>query len=207
MASERKFLSAMKYTKKDVLTVPNFLSLLRLMLIPVFAFLYMRAESTKDYIISASVFAFSALTDAVDGFIARKCNMRSRLGIMLDPFADKMTQGVIMLCLTIKQKELLPLLILFIIKEAFMLTMGCFNLKKGRMLDGALFTGKLCTTVIFLGMIAIMVLRNMPFTALHITVTVCSLFMVVSLVSYVLCYFGNSPHIKDIESEKEDTVN
>ncbi len=194
----------MKYKKKDILTIPNLLSLLRLMLIPVFAFLYMKAESAKDYIVAAAVFAFSAITDAVDGIIARKCNMRSKLGIMLDPFADKMTQGVIMLCLTIKQNELLPLLLLFVVKEAFMLTMGCFNLKRGKMLDGALITGKICTAVIFVGMVAVMVIRDMPRTALHIIVTVCAVFMVISLVSYVLCYFGNSPHIKDIVPEKED---
>ena len=99
---------------KNILTIPNLLSLLRLLLIPVYAILYMRAQELREYIVAASVFAVSALTDMVDGIIARKCHMVSRLGIMLDPFADKMTQGVIIICLTVKNIAILPLLILFI---------------------------------------------------------------------------------------------
>ena len=77
----------------------------RLLLIPVYAVLYMKASELREYAVAAAILVVSALTDAVDGIIARKCNMISRLGIMLDPFADKMTQGVILLCLSIKNSK------------------------------------------------------------------------------------------------------
>ena len=189
----------MKDTKNEVLTIPNLLSLFRLLLIPVYAILYLKAESLKDYIISAAVLAVSAITDMVDGIIARKCNMVSRLGIMLDPFADKMTQGVIMICLSFRHWEIIPLLILFIIKEAFMLIMGCLHLKHKKMLDGALFTGKICTTVLFVSMIALVVFRDLSHTAIVAIVGVCAVFMLISLISYAMCYFRQSSHIKDIE--------
>ncbi len=188
----------MNDVKKDILTVPNLLTFFRILLIPVYAILYMKAVTLKDYIVSAAVLAVSALTDMADGIIARKCNMRSRLGIMLDPFADKLTQGVIMLCLTIRHPEILPLLIFFVIKEGFMFVMGCRLLRQKKMLDGALITGKICTTVLFLGMIALVVFPNLPAAGMAVILAVCAVFMAISLVSYILCYFRSSTHIKDM---------
>lgn len=184
---------------KNILTIPNFLSLLRLLMIPIYAILYMRAQEMREYIAAAAVFAVSALTDMVDGIIARKCHMVSRLGIMLDPFADKMTQGVIIICLTIKNIAILPLLLLFIVKEAFMLIMACLHLKKRKMLDGALIPGKICTTVLFLSMIVLVIFRDLPNPWVYAIVALCSVFMIISLVAYALCYLRRSEHIKDIE--------
>ncbi len=184
--------------KKDILTIPNLLSVFRLLLIPLFAYLYMKAETAKEYLISASVLAFSAITDMVDGIIARKCHMISRLGILLDPLADKMTQGVIILCLTIRHIEILPLLLLFIVKEAMMTVMGILLFRKKKMLDGALFAGKICTTVLFLGTIALMLFPGMAPLYRLMIVVVCAVFMLISLVSYAVCFIRRSPHIRDI---------
>lgn len=193
----------MNYTKKEVFTIPNALSMLRILLIPLYAFLYMKAQSTKEYIASACVFVFSALTDMADGMIARRLNMRSRLGIMLDPFADKLTQGVIILCLTIKNTAVLPLLVIFIIKEAFMLIMGCRLLSRGKMLDGALLAGKTCTVVIFISMAALVVLRDLTPLALYLVIGICGVFMLFSLFSYAKCFFLPSTHVRDIEEKNE----
>ena len=188
----------MNDVKKNILTIPNILTFFRLLLIPVYAVLYMKANELRDYIATASVLAVSALTDMADGIIARKCNMRSKLGIMLDPFADKLTQGVIMLCLTLKHTELLPLLILFVLKEGFMFVMGCRLLRKRKMLKGALFAGKICTTVLFLGMIALVVFPHMPPLGWFTIVAICGVFMIISLVSYILCYLRPADHICDL---------
>ncbi len=188
----------MKEQKRDILTVPNLLTLLRLMLIPVYATMYMKAQTSQDYIMAASVLAFSSLTDMIDGFIARRCNMVSRLGIMLDPFADKLTQGVLIICISIKHHEVIPLLVLFVIKEMFMLIMGCLHLRKKKMLDGALFAGKLCTTVLFLSMIAMVVFPSMHALVRIGIVVLCSIFMLISLYAYAKCYFTNSERITDM---------
>ncbi|MBQ4065519.1 MAG: CDP-alcohol phosphatidyltransferase family protein [Clostridia bacterium] len=190
----------MNDVKKDILTIPNLLTFLRILLIPVYAVLYMKAVAMRDYLISAAVLAVSALTDMADGIIARKCKMRSRLGIMLDPFADKLTQGVIMLCLTLRHREILPLLIFFVIKEGFMFVMGCRLLKQKKMLDGALLTGKICTTVLFVGMIALVIFPDLPPVGTTVIVSVCAVFMAVSLISYVFCFFRSTTHIRDIEN-------
>lgn len=193
----------MKYEKKEILTVPNLLSCLRILLIPVYAVLYMKAESLKEYLGAAAVFAISALTDMADGIIARKFNMRSRIGIMLDPFADKLTQGVIILCLALRNSDIIPLLVLFIVKESFMLIMGCRLLHQGKMLKGALFQGKICTTVLFVSMIILVIFKNLPRPAVISVIAVCSVFMLISLVSYARCFFKQTSHITTIEETLE----
>ena len=193
----------MRYSKKEIFTIPNLLSVFRIVLIPVYAVLYMKAQVMKDYIMSAIVFIVSALTDMVDGMIARKFNMRSRIGIMLDPFADKLTQGVIILCLTIRNINVLPLLIIFLIKEGFMLFMGCALLKQGKMLRGALFTGKICTAVLFVSMIALVVFNDLPRNAVIGIVCTCTVFMLISLLSYARNFFMRSSLIRDIDEKKE----
>lgn len=193
----------MNYTKKEIFTIPNFLSLFRILLIPVYAVVYMKAQEAKEYITAAAIFALSAVTDMVDGIIARKFNMRSRIGIMLDPFADKLTQGVIIICLTLRNTSILPLLILFVIKEMFMLVMSCVLLKRGQMLKGALFAGKICTTVLFVSMIALVIFNDISPAALYSVIGICSAFMIFSLVSYIRCFFLQSDHIRNIEDRME----
>jgi len=68
-----------------LLTVPNLLTLLRLVLIPFFIYASMRDAFNVAFII----FVTAAVTDILDGFIARRFNQRSRLGALLDPAADK----------------------------------------------------------------------------------------------------------------------
>jgi cardiolipin synthase (CMP-forming) len=68
------------------LTIPNFLSLLRMGLIPLFIIAIIDGESRKALLI----FGIAGLTDAMDGFIARFWNQQSLLGAYLDPIADKL---------------------------------------------------------------------------------------------------------------------
>ena len=68
-----------------MLTVPNALTLLRLLAVPAFIYASFRGE----YRIAFFIFAGAAVTDFLDGVIARRFNQRSRLGAILDPAADK----------------------------------------------------------------------------------------------------------------------
>ena len=91
----------------------------------------------------------SCITDMIDGQIARKFNMISTLGKILDPVADKLTQFTLTLCLSVKHPVLRYLLVLFVIKEGFQCIAGLYHLFNRRMLPGALPAGKICTTVLF----------------------------------------------------------
>jgi cardiolipin synthase len=73
-----------------MLNIPNALTLLRLLLIPVFLFASFHAWFLTAFIL----FVTAALTDIFDGMIARRLNQRSRIGAILDPVADK----IMMIC-------------------------------------------------------------------------------------------------------------
>ena len=68
-----------------MLTIPNLLSLLRLLMVPVFILASIRGK----YLLALVVFLSAAGTDILDGWIARRFNQRSRFGAILDPAADK----------------------------------------------------------------------------------------------------------------------
>jgi cardiolipin synthase len=142
-----------KNWKKEILSIPNLLSLFRLALIPVYIAVYLNATEPSHYYLSAGILAVSCLTDLIDGKIARRFNMITTLGILLDPVADKATQFALILCLAVRYPVLWYLVGMFVIKEGFQLIAGSLILRKGKILDGALLTGKICTTVLFVSLI------------------------------------------------------
>ena len=143
----------MKDWKKELLTIPNLLSLFRLFLIPVYVAIYLNATQPHDYFLAAAILAVSCLTDLVDGKIARHFNMISTVGKDLDPFADKATQFTLIMCLAMKHHIIRYLVGLFFVKELFQLIAGLMTIRKGKMLRGALITGKICTTILFVSLI------------------------------------------------------
>ena len=90
-----------------ILTIPNILSLMRICMIPLFVWTYLAKE---NYMATAAILILSGLTDLTDGMIARRFNMVSNLGKALDPFADKLTQAAIMICLGYRFPRILILL-------------------------------------------------------------------------------------------------
>ncbi|MDZ7672625.1 MAG: CDP-diacylglycerol--glycerol-3-phosphate 3-phosphatidyltransferase [Halanaerobiales bacterium] len=70
-----------------IFNYPNMLTVVRLLLIPVYLYFFLKGE----YIISGIIFSISGLTDFFDGYLARKYNMVTDLGRLLDPLADKLT--------------------------------------------------------------------------------------------------------------------
>lgn len=188
----------MKNLKKELFTIPNLLSLFRLVLIPVYVVIYLNAQEPEDYILAGSILAVSCLTDLVDGKIARRFNMISTVGKVLDPVADKATQFTLMICLAIKHPLLRWLAIFFFFKELFMLVAGLLNLKEGRILPGALLPGKICTTVLFVSLILMVLMPGMNETAVNIIAVIDAGFMVYALVSYVLAYYGKNRKLEDV---------
>lgn len=185
--------------KRELFSIPNLLSFFRLVLIPVYAYIYLNATQTYQYFIAGSIMAVSCLTDMIDGKIARHFNMITTLGKILDPVADKVTQFTLTLCLSLKYPVLLPVLSLFVVKEGFQLIAGLFFWRKGRMLPGALMAGKVCTTVLFISLIALVLFPNMNPAAVNLIALVDSVFLFISFINYILAYFGRNKKIQDIE--------
>lgn len=190
-----------KNLKKEIFTIPNLLSLFRLVLIPVYVHLYLSAVEPREYLVAGSVLALSCLTDLADGKIARHFNMISTVGKILDPVADKLTQFTLVLCLSLKYPVLNPVLALFVVKELFQLAAGVFHLCKGKMLPGALMAGKVCTTVLFTSLTALVLFPTMDPTLVNLIALTDGVFLLISFLSYIRAYFGKNTKVQDLKSE------
>ena len=138
------------------LTVPNALSVFRIFLIPFFVWAFLEDE----LLLAVLVLALSALSDAFDGMIARKLDQVTELGKMLDPFADKLTQGAIAICLAIQLPIILPVLAIFVIKELGMLVCAAVLLKRKKAPCAAKWYGKAATVLFYVSVGIIVVMHS-----------------------------------------------
>lgn len=193
----------MKNWKKEILSIPNLLSLFRLALIPVYILIYLNATNAAGYYLAAAVLAVSCLTDLIDGKIARHFNMITTLGKILDPLADKATQFSLIVCLSVKHPILLYLIGLFVVKEGFQLIAGSISLRKGIILKGALLSGKICTTILFVSLILLVMIPEISPSAVKIITVIDMLFMIVAFGDYLLAYFRKESKFQKINEANE----
>ncbi len=168
--------------KNEIFTIPNILSMFRIVLIPIIAWLYLR-----DYNYHAvAVLLLSGITDIIDGFIARTFNMISNFGKILDPIADKLTQFVTLLCLIFKFKYMCAPFLLLIIKEVFLGIQGLFVVKKTKVVKSANWHGKVTTFSLYFMMIIHIIWPDIPSTVSDMTIGACLAFMMLSFVLYIM---------------------
>lgn len=201
--SEGSVRMSAKNWKKEILTIPNLLSLFRLLLIPVYVYIYLNAQSTVDYYIAAAILAVSCLTDMVDGQIARRFHMITNLGKILDPLADKITQLTLILCLAVRFPVIWIMVGLFFVKELFQVIAGYMLLRKGLILKGAQYSGKISTTVLFVSLIVMVMFPQIPDTAvIWITVIDC-IFLLVAFIDYIWVYASKKYEFEPLDQEHE----
>ena len=174
----------MKLSKKDILTIPNILSFIRLLLIPVFIVTYCQHR----YYTASVIVLVSGVTDLLDGFIARTFNMITDLGKLLDPVADKLTQGAVVFALIFRYKFLITLFVLLAVKEISMAVNDYILFKKGTELEGAKWFGKLSTAVLYVAMISLIGFPNLSFNAVYTLTVVSGGFLLLSFVLYMVTF-------------------
>ncbi len=189
--------------KKEILSIPNLLSLFRLLLIPVYATIYLNAAENWHYIVAGVILAISCITDMLDGFIARRFNMITHVGMILDPIADKATQLTLILCLASRYAAMWFVIVLFLIKETFQFSIGAVYLKKGKMLDGALISGKVCTTVLFTSFTLLVLLPGMEVSLANILIAMDFVFMLIAFGDYFMAYVA-APQVTDMKTLEEE---
>lgn len=141
------------------LTIPNFISVIRICLIPVIAVLYYNDQIWW----AVAMIAVSGLSDAVDGKIARRFNQVSALGKILDPVADKLTIFALAIVLFLKFREAQSeamqafawVFLLFIIKDVIMILGGAILIALGTRPVAAEIWGKVATLVFYMVMVVI----------------------------------------------------
>ncbi len=194
------------YLFENVWTIPNIISFIRILLIPVFGVLFYKGELLWALLI----LAFSGFTDFIDGKLARKLNQVSELGKMLDPIADKLTQATIAIVyfFTFRnaENETLNLFawvfLLFILKELVMLVGGAIMIAVGIRPGAAEIYGKAATLVFYVVMVALMAfgpeigafraeegailqLFTLPDTVMMVLVVISLIMTIIAFLSYM----------------------
>lgn len=157
--SHQNFISVCKkyFHKEDLLLVPNVLCYLRVLFSIAFVIIYVIPFSVAGnemghIYIAAGVVALSAYTDFLDGFIARKFDMMSGTGQIIDPIADKLSQFSIVLALSISYHDFISLFVLlgvYVVKEVWMFFAAIFLARKNRSFHGAKWFGKVATFITY----------------------------------------------------------
>ena len=162
-------------TAKEIFSIPNLMGYFRILLIPVFSWIYIHADGVSDYYMAAVLVGISGLTDMFDGKVARKFNM----------ITDKLTQGALVLCFAVRYPLMRAVLALFILKEGFMGIMGLLLLPRGKKLDGAMWFGKVCTAVLYVLLFILLLFPGISLTAANLLISACGAFMLFSLIMYI----------------------
>lgn len=143
--------------------IPNILSIIRFILIP---FIYISVIS-RHFLTALIIFTISAITDVLDGFIARKFNYITDFGKLIDPLADKLTQISLLLSLSIL--KILPWWIFAIvfIKELVLIIYASVLYSKKDVVVYSKWYGKLATTLFYLAIVTSLLVNQfnivMPF--------------------------------------------
>ena len=171
--------------------IPNILSILRIMLVGVFVFVFFN-DYPNNLLWALVVFLTAGLTDVIDGFLARRFNWVSNLGKILDPLADKLMQCTVLVCMLIK--GLIPdwLVVPFILKEFLMLLGGLLIIKKRKVVVVSNIFGKMTVVFFYAAIVLCIVARDFLAENLILLYIICALVLVAAisaLVNYAATYF------------------
>lgn len=189
---------------RNFLTIPNIISFFRLLLIPLFVITYFKESINNHYILSTIIIVISGISDIVDGFIARKFNMVSDLGKVLDPIADKLTQAVVLLCLVINHYYILPMFAVLFVKELLTMFVAVYLLSSGTKPISSKWFGKLSTVVIFAAIFYTMIvdIYHAPIIPLYFLIAASIVCMIISVAGYFKLF---SKQVKG-DSKHDETV-
>lgn len=167
------------------MNIPNILTLFRLFLIPVFV-LFFFSTVENNLVIAVSIFLLAGATDVLDGYIARKYNLVTKWGMVIDPLADKLMLLTVLVCLAVKGYIPLLVVILIATKDSLMIISGLFLYKKNTVIPANIF-GKASTILFYLSIFMLPISKYIG--NILIKIAVVSAF--VALINYIIIYFKN----------------
>lgn len=180
--------------KKKIFTIPNILSVFRIGLAILFLDIYIDYGLDVKRTELIMILCISGLTDFLDGKIARKFNMISELGKVLDPIADKLTQCILLVCFLHKYSTAKYVFLLFLIKEVYMGAAGLKTISVTGKNEGAMWYGKVSTAVFYFVMILLLCVPNISAMFAENVLVLCGIFMLLALVLY-------DKHYKKLQKE------
>ena len=166
--------------RSQIWSIPNLISLFRLLLIPLLVTLYWKGRTVAALV----VFGVSAASDILDGQIARRFHMVTDLGKMLDPLADKLTQGAAAVCVARNHPQVFLLFGLMAVKELTQAFIGARSMKKTGQAFSARWYGKACTVITTACLMAMFAFPQIPDPWINGMLLLCAIVMLVTLALY-----------------------
>ncbi len=175
------------------MNLPNILTMLRFIMIPVFAY-YLYIE---QFTAAAAFFILGGLTDFLDGYIARKYDMITDWGKVADPLADKLMTITALVILTFVNKMIpFPLLLIVVLKEAFMVIGGILLYKQENFVVSANWYGKMATVIFYFAIIMIILDVPAPYLPNN------SIFIIIAVIATLFAFFM---YVKSFKKIKKDS--
>ena len=185
--------------KREYFSIPNLMGYFRIILIPVYLWLYFHAQETADYLKAAIVIGISGLTDCFDGKVARRFDMITEWGKVLDPIADKLTIGAVVFSLAFRYPLMWLAAALYVIKEGYMAVAGSIMMKHGHRMDGAQWYGKVCTAYTYVLIFLLLFIPQIPRIVSDVMIGVCCVIMIYTFFRYIIFY---QKMWREIEAER-----
>ena len=174
------------WTKEQIFTIPNALSLFRLILVPFIVIFYVKG----NVLASVICIVVSGLTDLFDGKIARRFNQMSDIGKMLDPIADKVTMGAIIIALATRFKLMIPFIIVFVLCECAKGLASVYTFKRVEKVTSSIMAGKVETFFMYIAFGLLFLFPNMPKWASTVLIVISMALAVYALAAYLIYYRG-----------------
>lgn len=174
---------------KRVFTVSNVLSLIRiLLLIPILYFLHLGRHTPSANLTALVLMLIGALTDMLDGWLARRMKQVTNLGRILDPIADKIGIGIVFLYLSLTRDDFpLWFVLIVIARDGLIFLTGLIIRIRHHFLFESNMIGKITVTILFLYLVAYMLKDFYPSAAIITGLLWISIgFIIISLISYAL---------------------
>ena len=165
------------------MNIPNLLSMLRLVLVPVFCGVFF-SGMPHAHRIAGIIFLVASLTDMLDGYLARRLNQITKLGRVLDPLADKLMTAAALISLLIAKMVPLWIVVIFGIKELMMMLGGLVLYGKISDVPASNVLGKIATTLFFVSIVLIM-LFELPSSLTTPMLSIATGFTLAAFVTYL----------------------
>ncbi|MCR3954835.1 MAG: CDP-diacylglycerol--glycerol-3-phosphate 3-phosphatidyltransferase [Gudongella sp.] len=154
------------------MTLPNLITVFRIILIPIYLFLFFSDIENKVFVLGM-IFMIAGVSDVLDGFIARRFNLMSKLGAALDPFADKMMSFTVLVTFTMIGLIPVWILIPMLVKEVIMIGGGLIlYLKHGKAVIPSNKYGKVATFSLYAAILSIILNLSVTISILLLSITV-----------------------------------
>ncbi|MBE7036171.1 MAG: CDP-alcohol phosphatidyltransferase family protein [Ruminococcaceae bacterium] len=180
------------------MNIPNILTTIRLFMVPLYGIVF--ALEGNSHIFSALVFVLASVTDVADGYIARKYNLSTRWGQVMDPLADKCMQIAVIISLFIAKIVPVWFIVLLVAKELLMIFMSIFLYTKKTYVKSNR-AGKINTVFLFLVMLLLLVCPSMNLVLKNVLLGLSAVISVLAGMIYTYLYFVQDKRFKNYTSK------